>query len=345
MSVDYQVLPPDWSQSIVVASSTSLIATGFVLVLVGVRCARNLRSQQNVPRGVFNTHLDIYVFFLILSDMMQALASILSIQWLRQGRTTCGDVCYAQGSLKVISDAGPSMYSLAIAVHTFMVIVCRWEPRSSRIPAIVVCLTWTYRLVFYAAIAGAAEPGEPLFRPTPFWCWISAHYAQERIPAFYFWLWSCTGLSIVLYVPLFLYIRGNLEVDSSRIWRVSLRRAPQPIERFGTNFRLADQSRKMLMYPVVYVVLSVPFSVMRWAASFRATHAVPAPWYFLCISLHYYEGLANVLLLILTRPSILGFSRTMPHRGEIVDDPSRPRVAREIQAIESVESSATQETM
>ncbi|KZV95820.1 hypothetical protein EXIGLDRAFT_834095 [Exidia glandulosa HHB12029] len=242
-----------------------------------------------------------------------------------------GDAGRMVGAIKVLTDSGSSMYSLAIAVHTFFVIVLRWmPPKNFRIPAMVVVLSWTYRLVFYAAIMGAKRPEEPLFTPTPFWCWISAAYGYARIPAFYLWLWSSTGLSILLYVPLFLCIRGNLEIDPTRPWRVALRRTPTPIEVIGPAIRIADQSRKMLMYPVVYVVLSVPFSVIRWVATFKATHVVTTPWYFLCICLHNCEGLANVLLLALTRPSILGFAMAASRgQGPIVDEPTELRFVQE----------------
>ncbi|KZV92206.1 hypothetical protein EXIGLDRAFT_769185 [Exidia glandulosa HHB12029] len=283
----------------------------------------------------------LLLLFLLLSDMTHAIGNLISIQWLWQGYTVCGTVCNVQGALKVLSDSGSSMYSLAIAVHTFFVIVLSWTPPTTfRIPAMVVGLSWMYRLVFYAAIVGTQQAGKPLFAPTPFWCWISAAYHHEREPAFYLWLWSSTGLSILLYVPMFLRIRGNLEVDPSRFWRISLRRTPTPIEVFGPTTRLADQSRKMLMYPVVYIVLSVPFSVMRWAANFRGTHTVDTPWYFLCISLHNCEGLANVLLLTMTRPSILGFSRG-DSRGQGRAGTAEPRVVHEEQGMDSLEGRDT----
>ncbi|KZV95833.1 hypothetical protein EXIGLDRAFT_765907 [Exidia glandulosa HHB12029] len=267
--------------SVIFAAGTSLIATTTVFLLIAHRAAQNLRitstSPMNRPRRIFSTHLDIYVFFLLFSDLMQAIGTMLTIHWLRQGRTTCG--------------------------------------------------TGHRKLSQTRVIVSRQEPDHPLFAPTPFWCWISAHYDRDRIPAFYVWLWSCTGLSILLYVPLFLYIRGNLEIDPCRIWPVSLRRAPPPVEK----------------YPVVYVVLSVPFSVMRWTGSFEAKHTVDDPWYFFCVSLHYYEGLANALILTLTRPSILGFAKREHRRGSLVNDASEPQFVHPDQEMESVHNESTGE--
>ncbi|EJD42153.1 hypothetical protein AURDEDRAFT_168708 [Auricularia subglabra TFB-10046 SS5] len=230
--------------------------------------------------------------FLLLADAMQAIPEVLTFHW----RT-----------YRVISFLTPKLE--AIAVHTFLVIVLQWvPPEGFTIPSLVIAGTWVYRAVFLGAAKAAENAEFPLFTPTPYWCWVSEHYAAERVPVGYLWHWLCVGISVALYIPLFLYIRGNLDVDPARPWRISLHCASdiRPLE---SKFCLSKQSRKMLLYPAVYVVLIVPFSAMRWADNFAGEGEIAPPWYFLCVSLYYLGGLANVLLLMLTRPSLLGFAK------------------------------------
>jgi hypothetical protein len=55
-------------------------------------------------------------------------------------------------------------------------------------------------------------------------CWVGAKYLPERILGEYVWLWF-TGLSsVVLYILLYFCIRGNIEVDNHKWWRIHFRR-------------------------------------------------------------------------------------------------------------------------
>ncbi|KZV92217.1 hypothetical protein EXIGLDRAFT_769194 [Exidia glandulosa HHB12029] len=249
---------------------------------------------------------------------------MVGIVWLVANKASCGSMCYIQGSLKVLGDPGTSMFNLAIAVHTFLVIALRWSPpRNFLIPIAVVVLSWGYRIILYVVIVVSEQPDIPAFQPTPYWCWVGTRWI---IPSFYLWLWACVGGAVVLYIPLFLVIRGNLEIDPSRVWRMRLRRAPTAVERFGDNFSPSEQSRKMLAYPIVYIVTSVPYSVVRWTISgFSGETVVSSPLWFACVAGHYLEGLANVLLLTFTRPSILGFEARAPRNRRIIEDDSEPR--------------------
>ncbi|KZV89193.1 hypothetical protein EXIGLDRAFT_771980 [Exidia glandulosa HHB12029] len=44
------------------------------------------------------------------------------------------------------------------------------------------------------------------------WCWISATYPIERLALEYAWLWAAGLLVVILYIPLFFALRGNIVV-------------------------------------------------------------------------------------------------------------------------------------
>lgn len=48
-------------------------------------------------------------------------------------------------------------------------------------------------------------------------CWITEPYQTERIVFGYLWLWLACFVNIVIYVPVALSLRGNLEVNGYRL--------------------------------------------------------------------------------------------------------------------------------
>jgi len=204
------------------------------------------------------------------------------------------------------------MATLAIAIHTFAVIVFRWTPpRSMLLPAIVISGIWLF-VGLYVGISVAQHSSvtsdSAYFAPAGFWCWISARYPADRISAEYVWLWVAALLSVVLYIPLYFCIRGNLEVDPARPWVWSWRAAPPNVPK-DRGFDAVAQARKMLAYPACYIVIVAPLSVARWIG-FSDGNVIAPFWTFFGVFLFGLSGIVNVLLLTLTRPTVLTFGRS-----------------------------------
>ncbi|EJD41547.1 hypothetical protein AURDEDRAFT_90248 [Auricularia subglabra TFB-10046 SS5] len=242
---------------------------------------------------------------LLLSDMLQAVGALLNIHHISLGRTECSPLCTAQGALKALGETSAAMATLTITLHTFCVIFFHWTPPEGHlIPTIVITAIWLYVFLYVGlALALHRAPGAEFFQPVPFWCWVSAQYPKHRIFAEYFWLWLSAFSAVLLYVPLFFFVRGNIEVDPQRPWVITFHRFSRT--RRGVTFNRVRQSVKMLLYPMVYIIVVLPLSVTRWIAFTH--HRLPAVWTFVGIVPFHLSGLGNVLLLILTRPSILVF--------------------------------------
>lgn len=296
---------------VVLSSVASILSVVVIFASFIHRLLRNLKTPLHLRKPIIKTHLDVYVLFLLLADTTRCLWGVLALSSVLRASVTCGRICDAQGALVMLGDPMASMLTLAIAVHTFLVIAFRWTPSPSfRIPIVAVALMWSFQLTFLVALLASHDRTKALFAPLPYWCWLSSHYAQMRLPSDYFWHWFTVAASILLYVPLFFVIRGNLEFGHDYVPRVRFRRSTLPGENFvSSHFSVASQSRKMLMYPVAYVVLLMPFTVIRWAGNFTLRAGQNVHFFFFCVSLYFLNGLANVLLLVFTRPSILGFSR------------------------------------
>ena len=55
-----------------------------------------------------------------------------------------------------------------------------------------------------------------------YWCWIESGHTSERIGGEYVWFWLTLFISVILYVPLFLWARGNLHMAQEKWWKVQI---------------------------------------------------------------------------------------------------------------------------
>jgi hypothetical protein len=223
---------------------------------------------------------------------MQGLGAILNIKWTSSGKVFCSATCDAQGIIQVIGETGVAMGTLAITIHTFLVIFFRWSPgpKANWIWKVVIAFIWFYTILF--GCIGYARHHRPtnsndtidsFFTPTPYWCWISGHFGPERIAGEYFWLWFAAFSSIALYTLLFFRVRGNITVDPLdwrrvrfqwKRWNANSSEAEPGNAYFASSGRgarggeagkdAAKEALSMIWYPVTYTILVLPLSIVRW---------------------------------------------------------------------------------
>lgn len=87
-----------------------------------------------------------------------------------------------------------------------------------------------------------------------FVCWVGSGYGKERLAGEYFWLWLALFVSLVTYVPLALWRRGNLVIDAEKWWKMSFRwrRTSLPGESKETRSR---SSIALLAYVSKFILL------------------------------------------------------------------------------------------
>ncbi|KAJ3480634.1 hypothetical protein NLI96_g8203 [Meripilus lineatus] len=241
----------------------------------------------------------------MVSELIQALGGILNIKWVRDAAVTEGTYCTAQGVLKQVGDVGVALASLAIALHTFMVIVFRWRPpKSSTLPIIVISSIWIF-LALIIGLSFASHKGKTYYGDTKYWCWITKDYLAEGIALEYVWMWTAALLNIALYIPITLVLKGLITVDGFHVhfhgskerYRSSISSKPTIVDRIAT---------KMLAYPALYTCTVLPIAIVRWDQFYN--HTVPWPATVIADVIFSSSGLLNVLLYTITRPTLI------PHR-------------------------------
>ncbi|KAF6763307.1 hypothetical protein DFP72DRAFT_986958 [Ephemerocybe angulata] len=211
---------------------------------------------------------------LMVADLLQAIGSMPSIRWMREGTVTAGSLCTAQAVIKQIGINGVAL-SFCIGIHTFGVLVLQWKvPRHASKLAVV--FIWVF-IALVVGIPNAVHRKEVYYGPTGYWCWIDKKHTAARIVTEYVWVWASGLIMAILYGIMFLVMRGFLVVDG------------------GIN------------YPAVYIICVFPNSLSRWLSFTETTDAtdtggVPFQYTLFASALFAFSGLFNVILYFSTRP-------------------------------------------
>jgi len=249
--------------------------------------------------------MGLYLLILFLADMVQAVGAIMDIRWIYRGDVVSGRFCIAQGAIQQLGESGVAMTTLVIALHTFVSVWWGRGEHALRTAKIIMIVVWLY-IIGFVAIGIGVNGRHDYEIPTPYWCWIGENFLVQRILGEYIWFWLTLLVSIVAYIPLCLYVRGNITVNTDVWWRFRVHRAHN---RGVVRTRALD----LIAYPLVYSVLVLPLSVVRWLRFIQERHGgmdhVPPAATFAVVAVYGLSGAANVLLFSLTRPNLLLFKK------------------------------------
>ncbi|KDQ17069.1 hypothetical protein BOTBODRAFT_224408 [Botryobasidium botryosum FD-172 SS1] len=293
------------------ASFVSLLAIIAFFALV-------IRNSVLLRRHPFQSHIDIYVTSLLLSDAFHSIMAITYIPWLKDQAVKCGALCTTQGVLIQLGPPGAAISTLAIAIHTFCIIVFRWSPPKSKIvPLVVVSLIWLFNILFALigyAVHGGLHGDPPFYTPSPFWCWVHPFNTTIRIFSEYLWLDIAVFTSIALYIPMYFSMKGIIRVESDAWHMVPIVRVRSRHGMIRPPPVIDDIAKKMLWYPLAYAIMVLPFEINRWAYLQKihpgtAPKDVPFASTGVVLFIFQLAGVVNVLLLTLTRPNLLLLGR------------------------------------
>jgi hypothetical protein len=189
---------------------------------------------------------------LVLSDLFQAASFLISFYWIAiDGILAPNAACTSQGFLLHLGDVASAFFVLAIALHTYYTVVL-----SRRIPYRIfggmVIMVWL--IVIFLTVLGLSIHRDTYFVRAGAWCWISSDYEPERLGLHYFWLFLSEFGLIVLYVVTFIHLRKKTRSMFSAENSVANQKSIDAVNRITTL---------MMLYPLVYVVLTLPLSAAR----------------------------------------------------------------------------------
>lgn len=100
-----------------------------------------------------------------------------------------------------------------------MVLFFKCDPSSSHIlPLVVLGFIWTL-IVLMIGVGYSLH--HDYYGPSGYWCWIITPYLPAQLATEYGWMWLTVVVGLILYVPLFFSLRGNIIVTG---WKASWKR-------------------------------------------------------------------------------------------------------------------------
>jgi len=296
--VTYSVREDEVIPLLIVVSVVSLVAVLGLIVVLGIAAWETRKSETR--SYFFRTNVAVYFWFLLLSDIIQSIGSIMNAKWVGMSAVQSGNYCTAQGVIKHIADISCGGWSLVIAVHTFAVMFYQVHSPRWVMWLTVVCINgyMVFMCFLGPLVYKTGSYGKPNFYGiSGYWCWISDEYNIGQITMDYLAMFVSAFFSLVLYFLVFLRMRGNIVVVGRYVsWRWN------KDSEWGSRHvddRALVVAKQMLLYPVGYSFVIIPIAAARFSE--WTGHTVPFAVTIFCDCVFLLSGLINVVLFCITR--------------------------------------------
>ncbi|EDN06716.1 conserved hypothetical protein [Histoplasma mississippiense (nom. inval.)] len=243
-------LPVEHRRGLIGVAITSILSTISTGVLFIVFTYRLIYWRKYYPTYLGYNQFLILIYNLLLADFQQAIGFFLSIHWVITDQITYRSrMCFAQGWLLQIGDPASGLFVLSIAVHTF-VMVLMGRKLSHRLFITCVCGVWAFAVVI--TLIPTLRFRNHTYVPSGAWCWIDENFDSYRLWTHYLWIFVSEFGSVVLYALLFFHLRHQVAQSAllGRGQKEHLRRLRRVIG-------------YMVLYPIAYIVLSLPLAAGR----------------------------------------------------------------------------------
>lgn len=299
LSTTLDPLPASLRQGLSVVASFGLLSLTSCIILF---CLMTYRLLSWYRKGQIKNGANqffILIYNLLLADIQQSVAFSLTTVYVARNKIEVGTTtCWANGWFVSVGDLASSIFILAIALHTFFAIV---KGRIIRDRTFYFGLAFAWAFVYLMAIITVIHK-ENIYVRAGAWCWIDRRFESQRLWLHYIWIFIAMFGVIVIYAIVYLSINSQLTASASD---TSERRADV------ANTKRA--AKYMIIYPVVYVVCTLPLAGGRMAAMTGV--AVPYWWFCLAGAAITSCGWLDVLLYALTR-RVLIFSTSPPSKTD-----------------------------
>ncbi|KAG8958978.1 hypothetical protein FRC03_008564 [Tulasnella sp. 419] len=303
------------------AGGVSFLAVMILFLMLAVSSISSARTGEAGPQFM-RTKMGVYFIFLLVCDFIQSAGSLMSIEWIMDAKVRQGSHCSAQAIFFQIGNVGSALWSLTIAAHTFVLLFLQIRI-SNAVATIIMGAVWALigLLVIIGPLAIEKEAKGPFHGISGSWCWITDAYPGARIGLEYFWMFFSAFGSFVLYILVFLRLRGNIVGKGMKI-RFCFSDRPESWASFksrdSVESTVTSVAKQMLWYPVAYTFVLLPIAICRWTefSGRRVPYAVNV----VTGCLFALSGFVNVILFTSTR-------RVIPKRPSL---PTHSKSSRDI---------------
>ncbi|KAH8703366.1 G protein-coupled glucose receptor regulating Gpa2-domain-containing protein [Talaromyces proteolyticus] len=289
--LDIDPLPSTQYKGLIAISVLAMLS---VLATFGLLCFITYRLvfwRQGAKRYLGHNQYIILIYNLLLADLQQSLGFLICLHWIHNDAIRAGTAaCFLQGLWLQVGDPGSGLFVLAIAIHTFM-LVTSGRKLEHKWFVVAVVGVWVFLAVIVAI--PIANHGVDVMVPSGAWCWINEKYEAERLWTHYLWIFLAEFGTVILYAIMYFQLRRQISASSILGGSAQLESLK----------RLRRVVGYMVIYPVTYVVLSLPLAAGRMAS---ARGQNPNLTYFcLAGAMMTSSGFVDVLVYTLTRRNLI----------------------------------------
>lgn len=248
--------------------------------------AWKLLTWRRTSRARTNQFI-ILIFNLIFADIQQSIAFLLNIEWLSKDTIEVGTTtCWAQGWFVSTGDLSSGLFTLAIAIHSFMDIVCDYR-LGHRAFLTAICSLWAIN--FLLAIIGPVVNGDDFYARAGAWCWMNGKYKSQRLWLHYIWVIIAEFGTVITYALIFMVLQRRV---NHSYYHTS-----------NTAVRARSAAKLIIAYPIVYVVCTLPLVKARLTSI--ANEYVSFTELTIAAAFITSNGWLDVLLYCITRRSLI----------------------------------------
>ncbi|KAK6437622.1 hypothetical protein LTR95_006184 [Oleoguttula sp. CCFEE 5521] len=192
---------------------------------------------------------------LVFADLLQATAFLISFYWIQRDAILAPtNACTAQGFMLHFGDVASAFFVLSIAIHTYTTAALGHRIQYNMF-ALGIGICWAMALLL--TVLGPAMYGRKYFVRAGAWCWVSNDYETERLALHYVWLFLAEFGLVIIYLLTFFSLRRK----THRLFADQASSGSVPNQ---TTIRAVNRITKLMMlYPIVYVTLTIPISSVR----------------------------------------------------------------------------------
>ncbi|KAI9777513.1 MAG: hypothetical protein M1839_008807 [Geoglossum umbratile] len=277
-------LTPDLRNGLIAVSTLALASFLSTLGLILFLTYRMIKWRKRGRSESAYNQCVILIYNLLLADLQQSLAFLINYHWIRLGAIESPTpACYAQGWFISMGDMSSGVWVLTIAVHTFFSVTKRTQVAHGHFVCGIMAV-WGFCFIF--SIAGPIAHGKELYVKAGAWCWIDGKYENERLFLHYLWIFISQFGTLILYAALFIILKRRV-------------RAVDSVSHSNSRHRIHRIARYMVLYPITYVILSLPLAAGRMAS--MTGRSLPTAYYCVAGALMTSSGFVDAILYAFTR--------------------------------------------
>ncbi|CAI7585383.1 unnamed protein product [Penicillium palitans] len=279
-------LPPTQRKGLIAVSTVASVSLVAICLVLFFLTHRFIFWRRYYRRYIGYNQYVVLVYNLAIADLIQGLGFIVSLRWIATDSIHASDAsCFMQGIWLQAGNPMSGVFVFAISVFTFLHIVLDFQLGHRKFVGVVVGL-WMFGVLMI--VIPIATVGRYVWFPSVAWCWITTQHPALRLWTHYFWIFAAQFLTLLLHAVMFIHLQ---------------RRIADCVTLGGSNTdslcHLKRVNNYMVLYPVVYITLTLPLAVGRMAST--AGHTPSATYFCVAGSMMALSGLCDTILYTLTR--------------------------------------------